>query len=73
MNREHLIASVAEALDVAPEDVDLQQPLPDQGLDSLRMINLLEQWRAEGVEVDFFELSANPTLAAWIPQLAGED
>lgn len=75
MTRDGVIASVAEALNTAPENIDANEPLTDQGLDSLRMINLLEQWRAEGADVDFFALSADPTLTGWIRLLAdpGED
>jgi bifunctional isochorismate lyase/aryl carrier protein len=47
-------------------------PLIEQGLDSIRLMTLVERWRAMGVAVTFAELAEHPTLAEWGEVLRGE-
>ncbi|MNI29880.1 Isochorismatase [compost metagenome] len=35
------------------------------GLDSIRMMALVEKWRRDGVEITFIELAERPTIAEW--------
>ena len=69
MNEEKIRADIAEAIGTDADQLQGDQSLIDQGLDSLRMINLIESWRAEGHDVDFFTLSSTPTLDGWISEL----
>lgn len=60
-----LQAQVATLLDVQPDEVGPDESLLDLGLDSMRVLSLVEQWRADGVEVSFTDLAAEPTVAGW--------
>ncbi|GLU48921.1 phosphopantetheine-binding protein [Nocardiopsis ansamitocini] len=41
------------------------EDLLDHGMDSIRLMSLVETWRAAGVETDFITLAEEPTLDAW--------
>ena len=53
-------AQVAEFL--GTDALDPQVNLLDQGLDSMRAMNLAMEWEAEGVPLDFADLAEAPTL-----------
>ncbi|WP_240332729.1 phosphopantetheine-binding protein, partial [Klebsiella pneumoniae] len=55
----------AEYLQMAPNEIPLDENLVYLGLDSIRMMSLAEKWRKQGATVNFVELAANPTLAHW--------
>lgn len=64
-------AQVAELLEVDPQTIDHQDDLArDHGLDSMRLMSLVEGWRAAGFEVSFVELGHTPTIAVWSGLLA---
>lgn len=65
LSLDKLRADVAEMLMVTPDEVDLDEPVMDQGLDSIRLMELVERWRGTGVEVSFVALAERPTLAEW--------
>ena len=48
-----------------PDTLTPDTNLADAGLDSLRLIMLVEKWRAEGVTVDFQDILTRATLAEW--------
>jgi len=57
---------VADALGEEPADVPLDENLMDHGLDSVRIMSLLERWRREhGVEADFADLAEDPVIGTW--------
>ncbi len=56
---------VAELLQESPADIAEHEDLIDRGLDSIRMMHLVERWRRSGAEVTFVKLAESPTLAAW--------
>lgn len=58
-------ADVAEILGDGTGPIDDEDNLFDVGLDSIRMMTLIERWRQQGIEVDFLQLAEEPTLAAW--------
>ncbi|MFF7851458.1 phosphopantetheine-binding protein [Streptomyces sp. NPDC090109] len=62
---ERLVRDVADVLYVEAEEVDPDESLLDQGLDSIRLMALVETWRADGAEVGFVELAERPTLRDW--------
>ncbi|MBB4909489.1 phosphopantetheine-binding protein [Actinophytocola algeriensis] len=58
-------ADVAALLYVNADEIDEGDNLFDSGLDSIRLLTLLEKWREAGVVVSFVELAEQPTLADW--------
>ena len=65
MTETKIITDVAESWGVAPDTLTPDTNLADAGLDSLRLIMLVEKWRAEGVTVDFQDILTRATLAEW--------
>lgn len=64
-------AEVAELLYQDPDDVTDTEDLVESGMDSIRIITLLERWREAGVRISFVELAESPTVAAWWALLSG--
>ncbi|GGS49635.1 MULTISPECIES: phosphopantetheine-binding protein [Actinokineospora] len=58
-------AAVAELLYQEPSAVDDGADLLAEGLDSVRILSLVERWRQNGAQVSFLELAERPTVAAW--------
>lgn len=61
-------ADVAEVLYLTPEEIGDETHLVDQGLDSIRLMTLVERWRGEGAEIEFVDLAdlaAEPTVRRW--------
>ncbi|HEY2491352.1 MAG TPA: isochorismatase family protein [Paenibacillus sp.] len=57
---------VAEILHESPSDIaDNDDLIISRGLDSIRIMSLVERWRRSGVEVTFAELAERPTLVEW--------
>ncbi|MFF3019085.1 phosphopantetheine-binding protein [Streptomyces sp. NPDC057939] len=62
---ERLVRDVADVLYAEPAEVLVDESLLDQGLDSIRLMTLVERWRAEGARISFVDLAERPTLRAW--------
>jgi len=62
---EELRGEVATALGVAPEQVDTSADLTDLGLDSVRLMGVVEGIIARGYDVDYVDLAEDPRLDAW--------
>ncbi|MBN3792887.1 isochorismatase family protein [Burkholderia sp. Ac-20353] len=60
-----IAAQVAHSLRVPVADLRAGDNLLDCGLDSVRMMMLLETWRSAGHDVTFVQLAEAPTLDAW--------
>ncbi|GAA3748657.1 bifunctional isochorismate lyase/aryl carrier protein [Spinactinospora alkalitolerans] len=60
-----LHADAARVLGERPEDIDTEENLLDRGMDSIRLMSLVETWRKAGAETDFITLAEEPTVAAW--------
>jgi aryl carrier-like protein len=58
-------ARVAELLDTAPEELDENEELMDQGLDSVRLVEIVSLLRNEGFHADFADLAEDSSLVAW--------
>lgn len=56
---------VAVALDVDPADILDTDNLVDHGLDSIRLMLLVQRWHEAGVSVTFDALAARPELRHW--------
>lgn len=59
-------ADVAELLHRCPDEGSDVENLFECGLDSIRLLTLLERWREAGVEISFIELAETPTLEHWL-------
>ncbi|GAA4823439.1 phosphopantetheine-binding protein [Streptomyces ziwulingensis] len=63
---ERMRTDVADCLGEEAADIPVDENLVDYGLDSVRIMALLERWRREhGVSADFADLAEQPALAAW--------
>lgn len=61
-----LRAQVAGLLFEAPDAIcDRDHLIDEHGLDSIRVMSLVEAWRGQGADVTFVELAERPTLASW--------
>ncbi|MGA5563325.1 phosphopantetheine-binding protein [Streptomyces platensis] len=67
---EQIRRDVADSLGEDPTDIPLDENLVDYGLDSVRIMALVERWRREhGVEIGFVNLAEQPAIEAWAPLL----
>ncbi|MFC7302950.1 phosphopantetheine-binding protein [Streptomyces monticola] len=63
-------ADVADVLGEDTADIPVDENLVDYGLDSVRIMSLLERWRRDhGVEATFVDLAEQPAVEAWAPLL----
>jgi aryl carrier-like protein len=58
-------ADIAELLYLEPEEVSDSENLFEAGLDSVRLLGLVERWRDHGATIGFVDLAEQPTLTAW--------
>lgn len=56
---------VAALLELPAAQVSETEDLMDQGLDSVRLMTLVERLRADGADVDFVDLTEHFTLVEW--------
>lgn len=62
---ERLRADVEQVLGEPSGSLGEHDNLLDRGMDSIRLMSLVESWRTAGVETDFITLAEEPTVAAW--------
>ncbi|SFM64913.1 bifunctional isochorismate lyase / aryl carrier protein [Saccharopolyspora antimicrobica] len=62
---EEVREQVAELLYEDPAELTDEENLIDWGLDSVRIMTLVEKWRRLGVQITFADLAERPTLAEW--------
>jgi bifunctional isochorismate lyase/aryl carrier protein len=62
---EEIRAQVAALLDPEDGPLGVDDDLLDRGLDSIRVMTLVQRWRAAGMEVSFADLAEEPTVRAW--------
>lgn len=60
-----LLAVISQLLNVPSESVTPDMNLIELGLDSISMMRLTGQLRNAGLDINFAQLMANPTLASW--------
>lgn len=66
-DRQRIIDDVAAAIGVRPDELDTETNLLDIGLDSVRIMSLVEKWRAAGHDqIDLPTLAADPVLGSWL-------
>ncbi|MCI3935027.1 phosphopantetheine-binding protein [Streptomyces sp. AN091965] len=72
LSPERIRADVAELLDCDPAEIAPDDNLMDHGLDSVRIMTLIERWRAAGAAaVEFPDLAERPELGHWTALLTG--
>jgi bifunctional isochorismate lyase/aryl carrier protein len=67
-----LRAQVAALLEVPATELLDDENLMYSGLDSIRLMSLLERWRRAGAVITFVELAERPTLVDWWQLLAAQ-
>ncbi|MEC3955265.1 amino acid adenylation domain-containing protein [Nocardia sp. CDC153] len=70
--RDEIRTAIADHLGLAPSAIGDHDDLIQLGLDSIRTMKLAGAWRKRGLPVNFAQLAAEPTLAAWHRLLGGE-
>jgi bifunctional isochorismate lyase / aryl carrier protein len=71
LTRSQLRSDIAELLDVPPEQLVDDKHLVEQGMDSIRLMTLVERWRQHRADIDFITLAEDPTVERW-SKLFGE-
>ncbi|UQE76368.1 MULTISPECIES: phosphopantetheine-binding protein [unclassified Gordonia (in: high G+C Gram-positive bacteria)] len=70
LDRERIVADLAEVLDVPAEELGDDANVLDMGLDSVRLMSLVERWRAAGAtRADIVVLAGEPVVGAWVREL----
>ncbi|ANT61954.1 MULTISPECIES: phosphopantetheine-binding protein [Roseobacteraceae] len=65
LSKDKMRADIAEALEIAPEEITDEANLFDLGLDSMRLMSLVMTWQDEGEEGDLSEIWEHQTFGAW--------
>ncbi|MEV6909380.1 phosphopantetheine-binding protein [Amycolatopsis sp. NPDC051071] len=72
LTAEKIHADVAELLGCDPAELTAETDLTDLGLDSMRIMGLVEQWRSDGADtLEFADLAEQPNLGHWTKIVAG--
>lgn len=69
LTKEEVRAAVAAILHQPPTKIQDKDNLFDWGLDSIRLLTLLEDWRTKGANISFAQLAETPTLKTWYEHL----
>lgn len=56
---------IVELMQKSSTNISDHENLMNRGLDSIRIMSLVEQWRTGGAEITFMELIENPTVSGW--------
>ncbi|MCR8642844.1 isochorismatase family protein [Paenibacillus sp. N1-5-1-14] len=74
MTKEKLCQQVAGLLHESPSDIGEHDDLVEVwGLDSIRIMSLVEKWRRSDLLVTFVEIAERPTLADWWQLLSSRE
>ncbi|WP_240519671.1 phosphopantetheine-binding protein [Amycolatopsis antarctica] len=66
LTRDRVLDDIAELLEIDRAELEPEDNLVDEGLDSIRIMSLVERWNAAGANVGFVDLAERPTLADWL-------
>lgn len=58
-------ADLATLLDIPEDEIGDDDFLPDLGLDSMRLMDLVQRWQDQGWPVTFATLAERPQLSHW--------
>jgi bifunctional isochorismate lyase/aryl carrier protein len=73
MTLDRLRSDVAAVLDEPVSGINDDDNLVDLGLDSIRIMTLVELWRGSGLTASYLDLAEQPTLVAWWALLCEQD
>jgi bifunctional isochorismate lyase/aryl carrier protein len=59
------MARLGQMVEDANEDIGWDDNLIDFGLDSVRVMELVADWKAAGIDISFEDLARRPTPAHW--------
>ncbi|MFI2282107.1 amino acid adenylation domain-containing protein [Nocardia beijingensis] len=65
IGKDEIRAAVAEQIGLTAGEIADDDDLIQLGLDSIRTMKLAGGWRKRGADVNFAQLAAHPTVAAW--------
>ena len=68
---EKMRTDIARLIDLDPSEVGDDDHLPDLGLDSLRLMQLVTVWEQDGVKLDFAVFAESATLGEWWTAVEG--
>ncbi|WP_067819867.1 non-ribosomal peptide synthetase [Nocardia inohanensis] len=71
--KDEIRTAVAGHLGLEPHAIADHEDLIQLGLDSIRTMKLAGSWRKRGLAVNFAQLAAEPTVAAWHRMLGGDN
>ncbi|MCM3782688.1 isochorismatase family protein [Neobacillus mesonae] len=60
---------IADIMGIDPSELNEEEDLTLLGLDSIRIMALVEEWRSSGLEITFVDLLDKPTIAEWSDML----
>ena len=64
------LADIADLLYLEPAELDHEADLRDQGMDSVRVMELVERWRSAGLtQIDYIALAEDQRVAHWLTVL----
>ncbi|MEJ6549248.1 phosphopantetheine-binding protein [Corynebacterium sp. USCH3] len=69
---QRLLGRVAELLNIEVSQIDTGEELMDQGLDSVRLVEVVTFLRKEGFDADFADLAEDSSVDAWRELLADQ-
>ncbi|MCB5410187.1 phosphopantetheine-binding protein [Pseudogemmobacter sp. CC-YST710] len=63
-------ADIARLTDLEPQEIGNDDHLPDLGLDSLRLMQLVTAWEQAGLKIDFSVFAESATLGEWWAEIS---
>lgn len=69
LTRDRVLDELTEMLGTDARALAESQNMRDAGIDSIRIMSLVEQWQAVGARIDFLDLVERPTLGEWFELL----
>ena len=73
LDRDQIVADLAEVLDVPVDQLGDDVNVMDLGLDSVRLMSLIERWRAAGAQhADIVVLASDPLVGSWVAELTAD-
>ncbi len=70
LDRDRIVADLSEVLGVPADQLTDEVNVLDLGLDSVRLMSLIERWRAAGAQrADVVVLAGDPVLGSWVREL----
>ncbi|MEE2059051.1 phosphopantetheine-binding protein [Rhodococcus artemisiae] len=73
VTEEQALSDIASILYVDVDDLDIDADLRDQGMDSVRVMEIVQLWRSAGLPgVDFISLAEDQRIEHWLGVLRAQ-